>query len=31
LMSNNEQSMKEIFAQRKAENIELIMRRIKKE
>ena len=30
LMSNNEQSMKEIFAQRKAENIELIMRRIKK-
>ena len=31
LMSNNRQSMKEIFAQRKAENIELIMRRIKKE
>ena len=31
LMSNNEQSMKEIFAKRKAENIELIMRRIKKE
>ena len=31
LLSNNEQSMKEIFAQRKAENIELIMRRIKKE
>ena len=30
LMSNNRQSMKEIFAQRKAENIELIMRRIKK-
>ena len=30
LMSNNEQSMKEIFAQRKAENIKLIMRRIKK-
>ena len=30
LMSNNKQSMKEIFAQRKAENIELIMRRIKK-
>ena len=30
LMSNNEQSMKEIFALRKAENIELIMRRIKK-
>ena len=30
LMSNNGQSMKEIFAQRKAENIELIMRRIKK-
>ena len=30
LMSNNRQSMKEIFAQRKAENIKLIMQRIKK-
>ena len=31
LLGNNGQSMKEVLAQRKTENIELIMRRIKKE
>ena len=31
LLGDNGQSMKEVLAQRKAENIELIMRRIKKE